>query len=84
MVILSLLYPAFGSITVAATGIHQRGAAIGSMTSALDLGLALAGLIGALAVSGDDYSGAFALASIAAAACAAITAAARSVAVAAA
>jgi len=70
----SLLYPAFGAITVQATGPDQHGAAVGSMTAAWDLGLAAAGPLGALALSGAGYSGPFVLAGITAVASAAITA----------
>lgn len=62
---LSMLYPCLASLVVAAADPRERSAALGAVTSAWDLGLAVAGPLGGL-VAGTSDAGPFAVGAAAA------------------
>jgi len=62
---ISMLYPCLASLVTEAAHPHERAAALGSMTSAWDLGLASGGPLGGL-VAGTTNAPPFAIASVAA------------------
>jgi MFS family permease len=62
---LSMLYPCLASLVSGAAANHERSAALGTLTSAWDLGLAVAGPLGGF-VAGRAHAGAFALGAVAA------------------
>jgi MFS family permease len=62
---ISMVYPCLASLVAAAAQAHERSAALGSMTSAWDLGLAIGGPLGGV-VAGATNAGPFAIAAIAA------------------
>lgn len=62
---LSMLYPCLASLVTATADASERGAAIGAMTSAWDLGLAVGGPLGG-AVAGTSNAGPFAIGTVSA------------------
>jgi MFS family permease len=58
----ALVYPSVAVWLVERTPSHERGAALGAMTSCWDIGIAVAGPAGGLVVSGGSFAGAFVLA----------------------
>jgi MFS family permease len=58
----ALVFPSVAVWLVENTPDHERGAALGAMTSCWDVGIAVAGPAGALVVSSGSFAGAFILA----------------------